>query len=170
VLPCIRNIVFLCVLDNLLRFYVFFCFFLFCLFCGFKMDMSSIEEDQIVYDATQVVRNSGALPTMMGLHDVLRNIEQMLTSLKRYVEASEAGMVQVPLMAQISFMTRAPPMSQALPIAQTTHANVLVGNTKEPKFIIPEKFDGAQSMFCGFIQQVNLILQLHSSCYSNDSM
>jgi hypothetical protein len=31
------------------------------------MDLSSIEEDQVVHDATQVVGNSGASPTMMGL-------------------------------------------------------------------------------------------------------
>jgi hypothetical protein len=34
-----------------------------------------MEEDQIVHDATQVVGNSGAPSTMMGLHDILRNIE-----------------------------------------------------------------------------------------------
>jgi hypothetical protein len=32
------------------------------------MDMSSMEEDQIVHDATQVVGNSGTSPTMKGLH------------------------------------------------------------------------------------------------------
>jgi hypothetical protein len=39
------------------------------------MDMSSIEEVEVVHDATLVVGNSGAPFTMMGLHDVLRNIE-----------------------------------------------------------------------------------------------
>jgi hypothetical protein len=39
------------------------------------MDMSNIEEDQVLHDATQVIGNSGASPSIMGLHDVLRNIE-----------------------------------------------------------------------------------------------
>jgi hypothetical protein len=30
------------------------------------MDMNSMEEDQIVHDATQVIGNSGASPFMMG--------------------------------------------------------------------------------------------------------
>jgi hypothetical protein len=34
------------------------------------MDMSSMEEDQVLYDATQVIGNSGASPSNMGLHDV----------------------------------------------------------------------------------------------------
>jgi hypothetical protein len=46
------------------------------------MDMSNMEEDQVVHDATQVVGNSGASPTMMGLHDVLRNIEQIFGPFK----------------------------------------------------------------------------------------
>jgi hypothetical protein len=54
-------------------------------------------------------------------------------------------------------------MTQALPVVQTTHA-------KEPKFIIPEKFDGTQSKFCGFVQQINLFLRLHPSHYPDDSM
>ena len=60
---------------------------------------------------------------MMGLDDILNNIEQMLIPFKRYIEASKVGMAQ------------APPMAQAHFVAQTTHA-------KEPKFIMPEKFDG----------------------------
>jgi hypothetical protein len=56
------------------------------------MNMSSIQEDQIIHDATQVVENSGASPTMIGLRDVLKNIEQILASFKHYIEASEAGM------------------------------------------------------------------------------
>jgi hypothetical protein len=67
-------------------------------------------------------------------------------------------------------MGQAPPMAQALLVAQTTHANVLAGNAKEPKFIILEKFDGTRSKFCGFVQQVNLFLWLHPSCYPDDSM
>jgi hypothetical protein len=31
---------------------------------------------------------------MMGLYDVLRNIEQMLTPFKCYIEASEAGITR----------------------------------------------------------------------------
>jgi hypothetical protein len=45
-----------------------------------------------VHDATLVVGNRGISSTMMGLHDVLRNIVQMLAFFKRYIEASEAGM------------------------------------------------------------------------------
>jgi hypothetical protein len=56
------------------------------------MDMSSMEEDQVLYDATQVIGNSGASSSIMGLHDVLRNIEQMLVPFKHYIKASEAGM------------------------------------------------------------------------------
>jgi hypothetical protein len=63
--------VFLFVLDSLARLYVFF------FLVGFidLMDMSSMEEDQVVHNATQIVGNNGASPTMMGLHDILRNIE-----------------------------------------------------------------------------------------------
>jgi hypothetical protein len=46
-----------------------------------------------------------------------------------------------------------PPMAQALPIAQTTHANVPACNPKEPKFIMLEKFDGNQSKFLGFVHR-----------------
>jgi hypothetical protein len=45
-----------------------------------------------VHNTTQVVENSGTSPTMMELHDVLRNIEQMLAPFKCYIEAFEAGM------------------------------------------------------------------------------
>jgi hypothetical protein len=75
------------------------------------MDMSSMEEDQIVHDTTQIVGNCGASSAMKGLHDILRNIEQMLVLFKHYIEASEASMAQAPLMAQ------APPIAQALPMA-----------------------------------------------------
>jgi hypothetical protein len=54
----------------------------------------------------------------------------MLAPFKRYIEAFEAGMAQASLMAQ------APPMAKAPSVAQTTHANVLASNAKEPKFII----------------------------------
>jgi hypothetical protein len=64
------------------------------------MDMSSIEEDQIVYDVTQVIGNNGTSSSIMGLHDVLRNIEQMLAPFKHYIEASEVGMIQALLMGQ----------------------------------------------------------------------
>jgi hypothetical protein len=121
------------------------------------MDMTNMEEDRVVHDATQVVGNNGASPSMMGLHDVLGNIEQMLAPFKRYIEASEAIMAQAPPVAQ------APPMVQALPVAQTTHA-------KEPKFIMPKKFDGTRSKFCGFMQQINLFLRLHPSRYLYDFM
>jgi hypothetical protein len=47
----------------------------------------------------KLLENSGVLPTMMGLYDVLRNIEQMLVPFKRYIEASEASKAQAPLMA-----------------------------------------------------------------------
>ena len=57
-----------------------------------------MEEDQVVHDAIQVVGDGGALHTMMGLHDILRYIEQMLVPFKRYIEASEAGMAQAPPM------------------------------------------------------------------------
>jgi hypothetical protein len=87
----------------------------------------------------------------MGLHNVLRNIEQMLAPFKHYIEASEAGMV--PQMSnhgiqsnnqiiQAPFMAQTPPMAQALPVAQTTYANVPTCKAKEPKFIMSEKFDG----------------------------
>jgi hypothetical protein len=86
--------------------FVFFCFilFYFVLFCFLwivcLMDMSSMEEDQVVHDATQAVGNNGASSTIMGLHDVLRNIEQMLAPFKHYIEASEVGMIQALLMGQ----------------------------------------------------------------------
>jgi hypothetical protein len=64
------------------------------------MDMSSVEEDQVVHDATQVVGNNRASTTMMELHDVLRNIEQMFVAFKHYIEAFEAGMAQARPMAQ----------------------------------------------------------------------
>jgi hypothetical protein len=108
------------------------------------MNMSSMEEDQVVHDATQVFGNNGASPTMMGLYDVLRNIEEMLAPFECYIEAFEVGMAQ------------APPMAQGLPVAQTTHA-------KELKFIMPEKFDETRSKFCSFVQHVNPFLQLHPS-------
>jgi hypothetical protein len=54
--------VFLCVLDSLARLCILFCFVC---FVGL-MDMNSMEEDQIVHDATQVIGNSGASPFMMG--------------------------------------------------------------------------------------------------------
>jgi hypothetical protein len=34
---------------------------------------------------------------------------------------------------------------------------------------MPEKFDEAQSKFHGFVQQVNLFLELHPSRYLDDS-
>jgi hypothetical protein len=66
-------------------------------------------------------------------------------------------------------MIQAPSMAQALPVAQTTHANLPIGNAKEPKFIMPEKFNRTWSNFRHFVQQVNLFLQLHPSRYPNDS-
>jgi hypothetical protein len=69
---------------------VFFCFFCFIRL----MDRRSVKENQVVYDGIQVVGNSGASPTMMDLHDVLRNIEQMLASFKYCIEGSETGMAQ----------------------------------------------------------------------------
>jgi hypothetical protein len=39
------------------------------------MDMTNMEDVQIVYDTTQVVRNSGASPSVMELYDILKNIE-----------------------------------------------------------------------------------------------
>jgi hypothetical protein len=146
------------------------CMFSFVIFCFVGlMDMSNMEEDQIVHEAIQVIGNNGASPSMMGLHDILRNIEQMLVPFKCYVQASETGMAQAPLRGQAPPMAQTPPMAQALLVVQTTYANVPAGNAKEPKFIMPEKFDGTQSKFCGFVQQVNLFLRLHPSCYSNDS-
>jgi hypothetical protein len=59
-------------------------------------------------------------------------------------------------------MAQAPPMVQVLLGAQ-------VGNAKEPKFIMLEKFDGTRSKFCGFVQHVNLFLRLHPSRYHDDS-
>jgi hypothetical protein len=69
--------------------------------------MGSMKEDQVVQDATQVVGNSGASTTMMGLYEVLKNIEQMLAPFKHYIEAFEASMAQAPPTAQV------PPMAQA---------------------------------------------------------
>ena len=69
---------------------VFFCFLCYC-FVNL-MDMSNMEEDQVVHDATQVVENIGISSTMMGLYYVLRNIEQMLKPFKHYIEAFEASM------------------------------------------------------------------------------
>jgi hypothetical protein len=97
-----------------------------------------MEEDQIV-------GNNGVSLTMMGLHDVLRNIEQMLAPFKYYIEASEVGMALVPSMAQV---LQVPPMvqaPQALPVVQATY-------TREPKFIMPDKFDGTRSKFRDFVQ------------------
>jgi hypothetical protein len=37
-------------------------------------------------------------------------------------------------------------------MAQTIYANVPMGNTKEPKFIMPEKLDGTWLKFYGFMQ------------------
>jgi hypothetical protein len=121
------------------------------------MDMSGMEEDQVVPDSTQVVGNNRASPTMMGLHDILRNIEQMLVPFKYYIKAYEAGMAQARLMAQ------------ALSIVQTTHANVPTCSAKEPNFIMSEKFDGTRLKFRSFVQQVNFFLRLHPSRYPNDS-
>ena len=118
-----------------------------------------MEEDQVVYDATQAVGNNGTSPTMMGLNDVLRNIKQILIPFKHYIEASKAGMAQIPSMAQALPMIQAP---QALPIVQATHA-------REPKFIIHEKFDGTRLQFHGFVQQINFFLRLHPSHYPYDS-
>jgi hypothetical protein len=67
--------------------------------------MSGMEEDPIVHDAIQVVGNNGASPTMMGLYDVLRNIEPMHAPFKHYIEAFEVGV------AQASLMVQAPPMT-----------------------------------------------------------
>jgi hypothetical protein len=66
-----------------------------------------------LHDATQVIEKSRASPLIMVLHDVLRNIEQMLPPLKHYIEASEASMAQVPFMTQTPPMVQAPPMAQA---------------------------------------------------------
>ena len=62
------------------------------------LDMNSMEEDEILYNAIQVIGNSGTSPSIIGLYDVLRNIEQMLIPFKHYIEASEASMTQVSLM------------------------------------------------------------------------
>jgi hypothetical protein len=62
--------------------YIFFCFLYFALWI--LMDMSSMEEDQVVHDATQVVKNNGTWSIMMGLHDVLKNLKQMLVPFKCY--------------------------------------------------------------------------------------
>jgi hypothetical protein len=158
---------FLCVLDNLARLHFLLLSFFFNVFFvsvwWVLMDISNMEEDQVVYNATQVLENSGASSIMMGLYDILRNIEQMLVPFMHYIEASEDGMAQAPPMAQVS------PMTQGLPVVQTTHANVSVGNAKEPKFIMPKKFEGTRSKFHGFVQHVNLFLRLHPSCYPDDS-
>ena len=82
------------------------------------MDMSNMEEDQVMHDAIQVFGNNGASPTMMRLYDVLRNIDEMLVPFKYYIETFEVGMAQ------------APPMARGLCVVQTTHA-------KEPKLIMP---------------------------------
>jgi hypothetical protein len=76
-------------------------------------DMSSMEKDQVLHDATQVIGNNGASPSIMGLHDILRNIEQMLTPFTYCIKASEASMIQVPSMAQAPPIAQAPPMAQA---------------------------------------------------------
>jgi hypothetical protein len=89
--------------------FVFFCFVCFV----DLMDMSNMEEDQILHDATQVIGNNGASPSIMGLHDILRNIEQMLTPFTYCIKASEASMIQVPSMAQAPPIAQAPPMAQA---------------------------------------------------------
>jgi hypothetical protein len=68
-------------------------------------------------------------------------------------------MAQAPPMVQAPSMAQAP---QALPVIQATHA-------REPKFIMPEKFDRTRSKFRGFVQQVNLFLRLHPSRDPNDS-
>jgi hypothetical protein len=123
---------------------------LFSLDCTFD----GYEEEQIVHDGTQAVGNNGASPTMMGLYDILRNIEQMLALFKHYIEASEAGMAQVPSMAQTLPMAEAPPMVQASSITQAPQALPVVQaiHAREPKFIMPEKFDGTRSKFRGFVQ------------------
>jgi hypothetical protein len=74
---------------------------------------------------------------MMGLHDVLRNIEQMLAPFKHYIEAFEVGKAQVPSEARVPPMVQVLSMvqAQALPVVQATRV-------REPKFIMPEKFDG----------------------------
>ena len=71
-----------------------FCFVLFCMFDGYYEQ----------YERAQAVENSGASITMMGLYEVLKNIEQMLVPFKHYIEASEANMVQAPPTAQAPFV------------------------------------------------------------------
>jgi hypothetical protein len=66
----------------------------------------------------------------------------MLKSFKLYIEASEASMAQALPMAESPSMAQVPPMTQVSLIAQTTYTNVLFGNRKGPKLIMPEKFDG----------------------------
>jgi hypothetical protein len=68
------------------------------LFCGFD-GYEQYRRRSGLHDATQIIGNSGASPSIMGLHDVLRNIEQMLVPFKHYIEASEAPMAQVLPMA-----------------------------------------------------------------------
>jgi hypothetical protein len=52
---------------------------------------------------------------------------------------------------------------------ETIHANVPVGNAKEPEFIMLKKFDGTRAKFRGFVQHVNFFLWFHPSRYPNDS-
>jgi hypothetical protein len=44
----------------------------------------------------------------LTLHDVLRNIEQILVPFKRYIETFETDMAQAPCMAQAHHMAQAP--------------------------------------------------------------
>jgi hypothetical protein len=99
----------LTVLQDCVFFFCFFCFVFLVFFVGL-MDMSNMKEDLVVHDIIQVVGNIGASPSMMGLHDVLRIIEQKLITFKRYIEAFEAVMGQALSIAQ------APPMVQAHPM------------------------------------------------------
>jgi hypothetical protein len=87
----------------------------------------------------------------------------MVPQISNHGIQSNSQMIQVPSMAQT------PSMAEALPIAQPTHANVPTGNTKEPKFTMPDKFDGPRSKLRGFVQHVNFFLQLHPFCYTDDS-
>jgi hypothetical protein len=119
---------------------IFFLFIYFSLLV--LMNISSMEADHVVHDATKVVGNNGISSTMTELHEVLKNIEQILARFKCYIEAYEACMAQTLRMAQAPPIAQTCPMVQAFPVAQTTHANIPTGNAKEPKFIMPEKFDG----------------------------
>jgi hypothetical protein len=87
----------------------------------------------------------------------------MLVPFKHNIEASKVGM------AQASFMGQAPPIVQALLVAQTTYVTVPTSNAKKPKIIMREKFYKTRLKFRGFMQQVNLFLQLHFSCYPDES-